>query len=71
MATLRRFNSLPDAKRYVYECLHTMLDRDLNGGVEGYLFDPDFSERDQERLDKAGRQVLNELYRKAQPPRRG
>ena len=73
MAPVRRFSSLPHAKRYIYEQLHLTLDTDLNGGQRRavYIFDQDFSERDQERVEKAARQVLTELYRKAQPPSRG
>lgn len=63
--TARRFNSLPEAKRYIYRCLHETLDNDLDSA--DYIFNEDFSERDQERVEKAARQILSELHRKAQP----
>jgi len=65
--TQRRFNSLPEAKRYIYECLHATLSNDLVSG--DYIFNEGFSDRDQERVEKAAQQVLNELYRRAQPRR--
>lgn len=68
--TQRRFNSLPEAKRYIYECLAETLELDLDQGSE-FIFDNEFSERDQARVVKACEQVIAELDRKAQPRRRG
>lgn len=64
----RRFNSLPEAKRYVYDCLAQSLEADIDNGSD-FIFEEHFSGRDQERLQKAARQVLDELCRKAQPRR--
>lgn len=67
---MKRFSSLPDAKRYIYQCLWETLDNDLHTSA-GYIFNDDFSERDRVRVIKAARQVLDELHRKAQPRGRG
>lgn len=65
MTAKRRFNSLPEAKRYLYRCLATTLTADLDNGSE-FIFDDEFSERDQDRLVKAAEQVIGELDRKSQ-----
>ena len=66
--TQRRFNSLPEAKRYLYRCLADTLQADFDNGSE-FIFDNEFSERDQTRLVKACEQVIAELDRKSQPRR--
>lgn len=62
----RRFSSLADAKRYVYECLVSTLNHDIDN-ASGYLFDEGFSERDQERVEEAAQKVILELERKSRP----
>lgn len=67
--TPRRFNSLPEAKRYIYDCLAATLDADLHAGAAGYIYNEGFSETDVARVEKAAEQVLAELNRKSKPRR--
>ena len=54
-----------EARRYVYRCLATTLEQDIDGSGAGYLHDDLEYEADRRRAIKAARAILRELTKKA------